>query len=301
MQTASQIMAAKRQAKQNALIAKEAKRQIAPRPQDRNVLSKISVQQQQNRASLRRGTPAPEEHYLNHAIALHFALQDLVYTDDPAVILCRLTHLITAAKAVAALYADRELAIAARAAEAAHKRFQAEHKELSPNQKRALLRPLAELIDRDYAYGHILPEATADRIAGYVTAVRVMLQLKALYLKPKWQHAALLETIQGRSINDTAKHFRVKVPEARAAVLACAWHLWNIADSVENIGHPPCGIPELRQEKWQPYADEQHLHDIVRHMRDNCLIPFEDATGILLLDYNAFRKDIVEIEKRPHS
>lgn len=298
MQTASQIMAAKRQAKQNALITREAKRQIAPRPQDRNTLSKISIQQQQNRSALRRGTPVPEEHYLNHAIALHFALQDLVYTDDPAVILCSLTNQIMANKAVAALYADRELAETVRAAEAAHKRFQAEHRELSPNQKRALLRPLAELIDRDYAYGHILPEATADRIAGYVTAVRVMLQLKALYRKPLWQHQALHDTIRGRSINETARRFRVKVPEARAAVLACAWHLWNIADSVENIGHPPRSIPELRQEKWQPYADEEHLHDIVRHMRDNFLIPFENATGILLLDYKAFRNDIIEIEKR---
>ena len=53
----------------------------------------------------------------------------------------------------------------------------------------------------------------------------------------------------------------------------------------------------LRGKEWQQYADPNYLQAAIRHSTDRFLIPFENYTGISLIDYTKFRNDLIKIQK----
>lgn len=55
-------------------------------------------------------------------------------------------------------------------------------------------------------------------------------------------------------------------------------------------------IPELRQDGYKILADFDRLKDFIQTAMQKILIPFEQNTGISLINYNQFRKDLVQAE-----
>ena len=48
---------------------------------------------------------------------------------------------------------------------------------------------------------------------------------------------------------------------------------------------------------WQQYADVNYLQAAIHHSTNRFLIPFENYTGISLIDYTKFRNDLIKIQK----
>lgn len=81
----------------------------------------------------------------------------------------------------------------------------------------------------------------------------------------------------------------------REEVLNAAWHFFHVAEC-NNAVEPVSSIPELRQDGYKTLADFNRLKDFIQTAMQKILIPFEQNTGISLIDYNQFRKDLVQAE-----
>lgn len=78
-------------------------------------------------------------------------------------------------------------------------------------------------------------------------------------------------------------------------VLNAAWHFFLVAECNSAV-KPVSSIPELRQDGYKVLADFNRLKDFIQTAMQKILIPFEQNTGISLIDYNKFRKDLVQAE-----
>ncbi|MCP2041743.1 hypothetical protein L1281_002357 [Neisseria sp. HSC-16F19] len=89
----------------------------------------------------------------------------------------------------------------------------------------------------------------------------------------------------------------MKETEVRQAVLDAAWCLYRIAECYDP--HPEQAaesIPALRQAAWKQWGNPAYVQTRIRQMTETWLIPFENSTGITLIDYHQFRGKLVEIE-----
>lgn len=297
MQTASQIMAAKKQAKAAHKIARQAKQQIGTGTVqgDRNRRAIIERNQHARRRKLQQGAPCGRDANVTDAIRNLLAYGDLVYRhDDHAATVYE--KLIRAMRCVAAIWADYNLSAACNDAQSALEQSQAKQ-DLSPNQRRVLLRPLLILAQYSEAYGEICPEQTAIIIAGYCAAVQVALYTTALYDRPIWHVEAMNAVIRGGSIRTLAKRYGVKETELRQAVLDAAWCLYRIAECYDPSPQQAAeSIPSLREQQWRQWGSPDHVQSQIRRMTETWLIPFENSTGVTLIDYHQFRGSLVEIE-----
>ncbi len=81
----------------------------------------------------------------------------------------------------------------------------------------------------------------------------------------------------------------------REEVLNAAWHFFRVAECNSAV-KPVSSIPELRQDGYKILADFDRLKDFIQTAMQKILIPFEQNTGISLINYNQFRKDLVQAE-----
>lgn len=81
----------------------------------------------------------------------------------------------------------------------------------------------------------------------------------------------------------------------REEVLNAAWHFYRIAECNNTI-EPANTIPELRHDDYKTLGSFDRLSDFVRVAMAKILIPFEENTGISLINYNQFRKDLIRAE-----
>lgn len=72
-------------------------------------------------------------------------------------------------------------------------------------------------------------------------------------------------------------------------------HLFRVAECNSAV-QPVSSIPELRQDGYKVLADFDRLKDFIQTSMQKILIPFEQNTGISLINYNQFRKDLVQAE-----
>ena len=292
--TASQIMAAKKAQKRDQKIERVAKAQIGNKAGDRNKASEREFKQYQNRKAMRIGEPDGKDVNINDAIKNLLHYQALIYSHE-TVSAGIFEKLIRAMRVVAAIYADANLNDAANQAQSALEKSAA-MADASPNQRRVLLRPLLNLAKFAEHYATIIPAKTCEHLGSYCASVQVALYATAFYDRPIEHLEATNKIINGESLRTLAKQYGIKENQLRIAVLDAAWCLYKIADAFNPVEEPD-SIPKLRSQEWQNYGDPEKFYAAIRYSNENFLIPFENHTGISLIDYNKFRRDIIKIGK----
>lgn len=290
---ASEMLAARKAAKKEQAVKKYARDNIGNQRADRNKLANIAVIQVQNKLSLRSGAPQDLDSKLTENIKNLMHYQALVYENDRTSVTV-FEKLIRAMRVVACIYSDNDLSKTTNEAQAAIEQLQ-ESADLSPNQRREILKPVLRLTEYQEAYGEIIPERTVSKIGLYCASVQIALYTASLYTRPKRYIQALFDIINGESLRNIAKKINEKENVLREEVLNAAWHFLRVAEC-NNAVQPVSSIPELRQDGYKILADFNRLKDFIQTAMQKILIPFEQNTGISLINYNQFRKDLVQAE-----
>lgn len=288
--TASKLMAAKRAKKREQEIERLAKAKIGNKTADRNKVAELEFQQYQNRKAMRLGEPHSEDININDAIKNLLHYQALIHGHE-TVSAGIYEQLIRAMRVVSAIYKDADLSDTTNQAQAALEKSPL-MVDASPNQRRVLLRPLLNLAAFAEYYAAILPAQTCAHIGSYCAAVQVALYATAFYDRPIEHIEATNKIINGESLRTLAKQYGIKENQLRIAVLDAAWCLYKIADAFNPVEEPD-SIPKLRSQEWQNYGDPEKLYTAIRYSNENFLIQFENHTGISLIDYNKFRRNII--------
>ena len=149
--SAKQMMAAKKATKQKQQIEKQAKQQLGAgyAQGDRNTRAAVDFAQHLCRKEMRLGEPCEEEAQLDELIHLHWRLLDLVY-GHPVEAVRTFEHAIRCYKIVALIYNDHQLNhIIGKAILSLEKA--GEHQDVSPNERRKILRPLVDFLATSFA------------------------------------------------------------------------------------------------------------------------------------------------------
>ncbi|WP_308074539.1 hypothetical protein [Neisseria polysaccharea] len=293
--TASQIMAAKKAAKHKASVKRTARDNIGNQRIDRNVLHSIKRVQMQNRQKMQSGVKQTPDAQLTENIRNLMHYEVLVYRYD-RISVTVFEKLIRAMRVLSAVYWDQELTAATNAAQAAIERLAEDDADgLSPNQRREILKPLLKLIRYCGAYDKIVPRATVDKVGLYCASVQVALYTANLYNRPKRYVQALFDIINGASLRETAKKTGEKENILREEVLNAAWLFYRIAECFIDI-EPADTIPQLRGKEYVALGDFDRLGGFVRRSMEKVLVPFEQHTGISLIDYDKFKQDLIRAE-----
>lgn len=293
--TVSQIMAAKKEAKEAAEVKRFAKEQIGNHIADRNTLSTIRFNQTQTRLKMRDGEPMSKDEQLTDIIKNLMHYQVLIYGYEVMSVTV-FEKLIRAMRVISCIYADQELSRTTNAAEAAIRQLQEkEADDKSPNQRREILKPLLKLIDYSTAYSEIIPSKTVDKVALFCASVQIALYTAHLYSRPKRYVQALFDIAQGATLREKAKELKEKENILREEILNAAWDFFRVVECNRKAS-PVEAIPELRRPEFKELADAEKFADFVRGAMARVMIPFEQNTGISLIDYNKFRKDLIKAE-----
>ena len=292
--TVGQIMAAKRAKKREQEIERLAKAKIGNKSIDRNKASELEFIQYKNRKAMCEGEPHSEDVNINDAIKNLEHYQSLIYGHN-TVSAGIYEQLIRAMRVVSAIYKDADLSDTTNQAQAALEKSP-RMVDASPNQRRVLLRPLLNLATFAEHYAAIIPAKTCAHIGSYCAAVQLALYTTAYYDRPIEHIEATNRVIRGESIRAIAKEYGVKENQMRLFVLDAAWCLYKMVDAISPIEEPE-SIPKLRRKEWQQYADVNYLQSAIHHSTNRFLIPFENYTGISLIDYTKFRNDLIKIQK----
>ena len=290
---ASEMLAARKAAKKEQAVKKYARNNIGNQRADRNKLANIAVIQVQNKLSLRSGAPQDLDSKLTENIKNLMHYQALVYDNDRTS-LTVFEKLVRAMRVVACIYSDNDLSKTTNEAQAAIEQLQ-ESDDLSPNQRREILKPVLRLTEYQEAYGEIIPERTVSKIGLYCASVQIALYTASLYNRKKRYIQALFDIINGESLRTIAKKINEKETVLREEVLNAACHFFRVAECNSAV-QPVNSIPELRQDGYKVLADFERLKDFIQTAMQKILIPFEQNTGISLINYNQFRKDLVQAE-----
>lgn len=290
---ASEMLAARKAAKKEQAVKKYARDNIGNQRADRNKLANIAVIQVQNKLALRSGAPQDLDSKLTENIKNLMHYQALVYENDRSSMTV-FEKLIRAMRVVACIYADSDLSKTTNEAQAAIEQL-SESADLSPNQRREILKPVLRLTEYQEAYGEIIPERTVSKIGLYCASVQIALYTASLYTRPKRYIQALFDIINGESLRAIAKKINEKETVLREEVLNAAWHFFRVVECNSAV-QPVSSIPELRQDGYKVLADFYRLKDFIQTAMQKILIPFEQNTGISLINYNQFRKDLVQAE-----
>lgn len=290
---ASEMLAARKAAKKEQAVKKYARDNIGNQRADRNKLANIAVIQVQNKLSLRSGAPQDLDSKLTENIKNLMHYQALVYENDQTSVTV-FEKLVRAMRVVACIYSDSDLSKTTNEAQAAIEQLQ-QSDDLSPNQRREILKPVLRLTEYQEAYGEIIPERTVSKIGLYCASVQIALYTASLYNRQKRYIQALFDIINGESLRAIAKKIGEKENVLREEVLNSAWHFFCVAECNSAV-QPVNSIPELRQDGYKVLADFERLKDFIQTAMQKILIPFEQNTGISLINYNQFRKDLVQAE-----
>lgn len=290
---ASEMMAARKAAKKEQAVKKYARDNIGNQRADRNKLANIAVIQVQNKLSLRSDAPQDLDSKLTENIKNLMHYQALVYENDRSSVTV-FEKLVRAMRVVACIYSDSDLSKTTNEAQAAIEQLQ-QSDDLSLNQRREILKPVLRLTEYQEAYGEIIPERTVSKIGLYCASVQIALYTASLYNRQKRYIQALFDIINGESLRAIAKKIGEKENVLREEVLNAAWHFFCVAECNSAV-QPVNSIPELRQDGYKVLADFERLKDFIQTAMQKILIPFEQNTGISLINYNQFRKDLVQAE-----
>lgn len=296
MQTASQIIAAKRSAKAKQKIQRKAKDEIgAGYTGNRNNIKLLQASQTAFRIKMRQGNEYNQQADIDDLeIYYWLCLQEMHYQKDRAENCIVFEQLIRAVKIIAKVYDNSELNQAATRAEHSLNYYR-EHSELSPNQARIALKEVANLIRIHSQIAGDLPVQTVEHIAGYNSAVHVCLYTTTLYQHDNQNLAACLDYIQGNTLKAIQEQTGWKQSETKQRILQTAYDLYNVLSTDKEL--PVIKeLKDLRHKAYQRYNNLDKINAYIKHWVNKWLIPFEDATGIRMIDYKKFRDKISEIQ-----
>ena len=300
MPSVSQLTATRKAAKQARLIDKKTRAAIgAGYGRDRNKTAAVKSAQAQTRLMMQKGAPADEDTQFYDLMRNHLHFQELVYTpENRSITVGVFEKTIRAMRITAALYQNDALQRATKEAEAVlNQAADPAFDDLSPNQKRVILHPLAVLCAYAERYGQTVPAATAQVCGFYGAAVQFCLYMAALYDRPLWQAEAVFAVAKGASIRALAKERGIKENTLRDTILEAAHCFYKVCEAVyPQTARPADTIPGLRRAPYPQLADYDTLHAQGRHIVENFLIPFETQTGITLINYRDFADKIVRVQ-----
>lgn len=291
--SAKEMMDAKKDKKKAKQEEREVKKAASVRNIDRNDKAKIEDARRKYVLSMKNGKKQSLDEILTESIKNLMHYQALVYEND-RISMTVFEKLIRAMRVVACIYADNDLSDTTNEAQAAIEQL-SESDDLSPNQRREILKPVLRLIDKAGEYDKKVPSKTVDKIGRYCASVQIAVYTASLYTRPKRYIQALFDIINGQSLRTIAKKINEKETVLREEVLNAAWHFFRVAEC-NNAVQPVSSIPELRQDGYKVLADFERLKDFIQTAMQKILIPFEQNTGISLINYNQFRKDLVQAE-----
>lgn len=167
----------------------------------------------------------------------------------------------------------------------------------SPNQRRKHFGAVDTLIvNLNCVQAQLLPEKIGLRFCDYATAVMMAQGLVRFYTENQPQVIdSLMEIIRGKSLRQCAQFHQIKENQLRENVLCAASDLWKFGNCYKTLP-VAYSIPDLRSENWQPFGDVHFIRNIIAQTSNQIIIPFEEHTGITLIDFAKFKRDLVQIE-----
>lgn len=261
---------------------------------NRNDLAKREFAQYSYRKDLLEGDPCEYEEALTDCIRSHMHFDTLVYgwNTESASVFEKLTR---AMRVVAALYGDEKVSAMCNATQKAIEKLRDD--DSSPNQRRVMLRPLILLAEMAYQYAQILPEQAHLHLASYCSAVQVALYTPALFDTETKYLKAMNAIINGESLRSLAKQMGEKENVLREKVLDTAYLLYRVVECFEYTPEIN-GIPDLRNPIWKKYTDHAWFEGKIKQAINGYLIPFEERTGISLIDVRQYESNLNRIKAR---
>ena len=170
--TASQMIAAKRAAKKESAVKKYARENSGNKRADRNKLANIATIHAMNKMAMHKGEPQSLDAQLTENIKNLMHYESMVYDYD-RISVTVFEKLIRAMRVVACIYADSELSKTTNQAQAAIESLRCnDSDDLSPNQRREILKTVLKLIQYCEAYDAVVPERPSTRSVFIVRACK---------------------------------------------------------------------------------------------------------------------------------
>lgn len=165
----------------------------------------------------------------------------------------------------------------------------------SPNQRRALLEPLMDLVIIGEALMLYMPKSSLHDIAKYGTGVQIRQAYLQFYEMPINAAQACIRIIRGENWHDVARDYSEPKDKLRIMTLNAAKYLYRIAEcDDQSEGVPiPENIPALRHPKWQEWADFGRITAAAVYAKEQLTVPFENRTALsLTADFGARERAI---------
>ena len=282
MQSAKQMMAAKKAAKQKR------QEQKSPKKIERNLYAKQKYQQYENQLDMRKGTPFNEDAILTDLIFLQWQLKDLIYS-HPVEAVRAFIHIMRCYKVVAIIYNDKTLDnVIIRAMNALDKA--GEQQDASPNQKRKILAPLYEFTLWVETYSEIIPRATTHNINAYSNAINCLQYITDYYEISDQIRTCFVKSVNGESIFKLAKEIGKKTNELKEEILNTADYFYEAMKCYGDLPRPK-SLADFRNTNgnkwdWKKFFEDDgaFLVQCIKHNMEQNIIPFEKFTGISLID-----------------
>lgn len=295
--TLKEMMEAKKATKQEAAAKKLARAKVSAYiEKDRNKVANLRQAQRNYVFALRKGRPMQHESCLNDLIKhlLHF--DTLVYKMDKISIIV-FERLVWRMTTISKIYNDYSLGKEAEAAQSVLGCLQQPNvSNYSPNQRRVLLRPLLTLIHCSHRYLSTVPERTMQEVELYCKGVQVTLSTPRLFQKSSEVIGLLFNLTSGReNVKCLSEQMTIGELKTRCELMDSAWFMYRVVSCFEAVT-PPYRIENLKNPVWKPYSDPLFLQHRVREATEKWLLPFEDRTGIALINYSQYKSDLIKLE-----
>lgn len=166
------MLAAKRAAKKESAVKKYARENIGNKRADRNKLANIATIHAMNKMAMHKGEPQNLDAQLTENIKNLMHYEAMVYGYD-RISVTVFEKLIRAMRVVACIYADSELSKTTNQAQAAIESLRGnDSDDLSPNQRREVLKPVLKLIQFCEAYDAVVLKRPSTRSVFIVRACK---------------------------------------------------------------------------------------------------------------------------------
>ena len=165
----------------------------------------------------------------------------------------------------------------------------------SPNQRRALLEPLMDLVIIGEALMLYMPKSSLHAIARYGTGVQIRQAYLQFYEMPINAAKACIRIIRGENWHDVARDYPEPKDKLLIMTLNAAKCLYRIAEcDDQSEGVPiPENIPALRHPKWREWADFGRITTAAVYAKEQLTVPFENRTALSLTsDFGARERAI---------
>lgn len=154
----------------------------------------------------------------------------------------------------------------------------------SPNQRRALLEPLMDLVIIGEALMRYMPKSSLYAIAQYGTGVQIRQAYLQFYEMPINAAKACIRIICGENWHAVARDYPEPKDKLRIMALNAAKCLYRIAEcDDQSEGVPvPENIPALCHPKWREWADFGRIAAAAVYAKEQLTVPFENRTALSL-------------------